>query len=136
MISEMLSRYSGGNNQGKTVANAKVSATSADTVAKKDKVAAPKITPGQCPRCGDAHGLPECPVYKDMSASDRRRFNKNQGLCFRCLKHGHMMKTCESTTIKCDKCDTAHHPLVHPEPNVANAAKDGANGAPAEEKAA
>ena len=41
-----------------------------------------------------------------------------------------------STTIKCDECDTAHHLLVHPEPNVANAAKDGTNGTPAEEKAA
>ena len=53
-----------------------------------------------------------------MSASDRRKFNKNLGVCFKCLEVGHMSKAC-SWTINCDKCDIAHHPLAHPEPNPA-----------------
>ena len=120
MFSEMMSRYTKGGNQGKSTANAKVSATSANAVTKKEGPPAPtkKATPGNCPRCDADHKLKDCPIYRELTPSDRRRFNKNQGLCFQCLEHGHMARTCESG-IKCDKCELRHHPLVHPAPNGA-----------------
>ena len=116
IFSEMISRYSDGAHQGKPVANAKVSATSANAAAKKDGATAakPKVTPGQCLRCGAMHKLDDCPIYRELSTTERRKFNKNEGLCYRCLLHGHLAKACTST-ISCDKCDDAHHPLTHPE---------------------
>ena len=114
----MLSGYNRNANQNKPAASAKVSATSVNAAAKKDSTPGPKTAPGQCHRCGDKHGLADCPIYRDMSASDRRKFNKNLGICFKCLEAGHLAKTC-SSTIKCDRCDDAHHPLAHPEPNPA-----------------
>ena len=116
LVSEMLSRYSGNSNQNKTSANAKVSATSANMATKKEGTTAPskKTAPGQCLRCDAMHKLEECTVYREMSSADRRKFNKNQGLCFRCLEAGHLMKTCTSAIV-CDKCEIPHHPLTHPD---------------------
>ena len=137
IFSDMMSRYSSSGSQSKTVANAKVSVTSAGAVTKKEGPPAPakKTAPGNCPRCDAAHKLADCPIYREMTSSDRRRFNKNQGICWRCLIPGHMSKTCEST-IKCDKCEIAHHPLAHPEPSSAKPAGGEAKGAPTEAAAA
>ena len=119
-ISNMLSGYNRSAGQGKSSATAKVSATSASAAGKKEGVMAPKpkTAPGHCPRCDATHKLVDCPIYRELQPSERRKFNKNQGLCFKCLEHGHLAKTCTSA-IRCDKCDLAHHPLVHPEPNDA-----------------
>ena len=116
LVSEMLSRYNSSSYQNKTSANAKVSATSANMATKKEGTTAPskKTAPGQCLRCDAMHKLEECTVYREMSSADRRKFNKNQGLCFRCLEAGHLMKNCTSAIV-CDKCDIPHHPLTHPD---------------------
>ena len=124
-ISEMLSGYHRNNNQNKPAASAKISATTANAAAKKDAMPTPasKTTPGLCPRCDAKHGLADCPTYREMNASDRRKFNKNLGICFRCLEGGHLAKACPST-ITCDKCNGFHHPLAHPEPNPAGKQSD------------
>ena len=135
IISEMMSRYNDGANQNKPVANAKVSATSVNTAAKREGSSAPtpKTAPGNCPRCDAAHKLDECPVFRELNSTDRRKFTKNQNLCFRCLQSGHMAKACEST-ISCDKCDIPHHPLTHPTPGGNRQLNNDAAGAPTEEK--
>ena len=117
-ISDMLSGYNRYAGQGKSSATAKVSATWASAAGKKEGMMAPapKTAPGHCPRCNATHKLVDCPIYRELHPSERRKFNKNQGLCFKCLEHGHMSRACTST-IRCDRCDLAHHPLVHPEPN-------------------
>ena len=124
-ISEMLSGYHRNNNQNKPAASAKISATTANAAAKKDAMPTPasKTTPGLCPRCDAKHGLADCPTYREMNASDCRKFNKNLGICFRCLEGGHLAKACPST-ITCDKCNGFHHPLAHPEPNPAGKQTD------------
>ena len=124
-ISEMLSGYHRSNNQNKPAASAKISATTANAAAKKDTMPTPvpKTAPGLCPRCDGKHGLASCPTYCEMNASDRRKFNKNLGICFRCLEGGHLAKACPST-ITCDKCNGFHHPLAHPEPNPAGKQPD------------
>ena len=125
----MLSRYNSSANQNKPSTNAKVSATSANMATKKEDMTTPtvKTAPGHCPRCDATHKLEECAIYRELSTADRRKFNKNQNLCFRCLEPGYPMKLCKST-ISCNKCDIPHHPLTYP---------DGGGGKqPNEEKAA
>ena len=119
-ISEMISRYSGGTSHNKPAANAKISATTANQTAKKEGSAAPTKKPatGNCPRCDATHKLDACPIFSELTSPDRRRFMKNQGLCFRCMSSGHTAKACESG-IKCDKCDIPHHPMLHPAPGEA-----------------
>ena len=116
-ISEMISRYSGGMSHNKPAANAKISATTANQTAKKEGSSAPTKKPatGNCPRCDATHKLDACPIFSELTSPDRRRFMKNQGLCFRCMSSGHMAKTCDSG-IKCDKCEIPHHPMLHPAP--------------------
>ena len=136
VFSEMISRYCDGTNQGKPVANAKVSATSAAAAAKKGSTpATTKTTPGHCPRCDAAHKLDECAIFKELTATDRRKFTKNQNLCFKCLQPGHMARECTST-ISCDKCDITHHPLTHPAPAGSQEIKKDAAGEATDAKTA
>ena len=123
-FSEMLSRYSDTPNQNKSVANAKVSSTAIGAAAKKDGTSAPrKAASGNCPRCDASHKLEDCEIFRALDTATRRKFCKNQGLCYRCLSPGHMAARCAST-IKCSECDTPHHPLLHSTDNGGKAPKE------------
>ena len=132
-ISEMLSRYSGGSSYNKPTANAKVSTTTANPAAKKESSSAPTKKPatGNCPRCDAGHKLDACSIFSEMTSPDRRKFMKNQGLCFRCMSSGHMAKACDSG-IKCDQCDIPHHPMLHPAPGETKQPNSEAAGAKTE----
>ena len=132
-ISEMLSRYSGGSSYNKPTANAKVSTTTANPAAKKESSSAPTKKPatGNCPRCDAGHKLDACSIFSEMTSPDRRKFMKNQGLCFRCMSSGHMAKACDSG-IKCDQCDIPHHPMLHPTPGETKQPNSEAAGAKTE----
>ena len=67
----------------------------------------PKRTVTKCPLCHRDHALERCLDFKKKRLEDRIEFIKAKGLCFGCLKSGHLSITCQSR-LSCDECDKLH----------------------------
>ena len=78
----------------------------------------PNHTP-KCHFCGQAHWSDECPSYTTVEA----RKDKVKGVCFVCLKLGHMMKNCK-VKRPCFHCKKSgrHHRSLCPEKFAAHSA--------------
>ena len=59
-----------------------------------------------CGFCGGPHLAGKCPSMDSLLASDRHQRIKAAGLCFLCLKGGHMARSCR---IRCSVCHGRHH---------------------------
>ncbi|TRY75400.1 hypothetical protein TCAL_14537 [Tigriopus californicus] len=70
------------------------------------------LEPQQCILCSKDHSLVECRDFKIMSYDQRMDFTLKSGLCFGCLKPGHMFRRCRMKK-RCSKCNRSHHPLLH-----------------------
>lgn len=70
-----------------------------------------KIKP--CPYCLDQpHTIEVCPRFKGLSSKEKVDFVKRKGLCFGCLKGGHLSKECRSKST-CQECRGRHPTLLH-----------------------
>ena len=65
-----------------------------------------------CPLCDKTHALDKCHEFKKKKLEDRREFIKAKGLCFGCLKSGHLSVSCQSR-LTCEECNTPHPTLLH-----------------------
>jgi len=65
-----------------------------------------------CPICEMPHPLATCPTFLASSTDDRATLCRNKNLCFKCLKAGHMARTCFSK-VRCGDCDGIHHTALH-----------------------
>lgn len=64
-----------------------------------------------CMYCkGEQHNL--CRKLKSKPHKDKIDFLKNKGLCFACLKHGHMSSSCKDK-LQCQECSRLHPTLLH-----------------------
>lgn len=72
----------------------------------------PKRTVTKCPLCHRDHALEGCHDFKKKRLEDRIEFIKAKGLCFGCLKSGHLSISCQSR-LSCDECDKLHPTLLH-----------------------
>lgn len=72
----------------------------------------------QCPLCKKGHGLEECKSYLDKEVKHRVEFIRSSGLCFGCLRKGHLSKNCKKR-LKCETCGKSHPTSIH-DPNVKN----------------
>ncbi|XP_071948741.1 uncharacterized protein [Antedon mediterranea] len=59
------------------------------------------------------HQTQDCKGFKAMSMQERIEVIKQKRVCFRCLKHGHQVKTCKLGNCGKDGCSRKHHPLIH-----------------------
>lgn len=64
-----------------------------------------------CTICKGLHGIFGCKKFTEMSTWDRNQTVKTSKLCRNCLKHSETDK-CISKS-RCQKCDKAHHTLLH-----------------------
>ena len=56
-----------------------------------------------CICCNEFHRLWKCSLFKSKTTTDRRKYAKNQSLCFNCLLVGHHASSC-IVKITCRRC--------------------------------
>ncbi|KAL7841314.1 hypothetical protein SRHO_G00250050 [Serrasalmus rhombeus] len=61
---------------------------------------------------GDHHSFSVCKGFKKKPHKEKIEFLKGKGLCFACLKHGHMSNTC-TEKAQCQECARPHPTLLH-----------------------
>lgn len=55
--------------------------------------------------------MPKCPKLNKMSHLEKIEFLKEKGVCFGCLKFGHISR--EWCPLRCEKCQLQHPTLLH-----------------------
>jgi hypothetical protein len=60
-----------------------------------------------------SHRSWDCPVFKGLGPAERMTMANDKRMCLRCLIPGHGIKKCRNTTVKCEKCQRRHNPLLH-----------------------
>ena len=66
----------------------------------------------QCVLCEKNHSLEKCSTFKGKSLDERRNFIISKGLCFGCLKSGHLSVSCQSR-LTCEECGKLHPTPMH-----------------------
>ncbi|CAL8138428.1 unnamed protein product [Orchesella dallaii] len=66
-----------------------------------------------CKVCnGREHPLYQCHSFINMKIDDRISTIKKIGNCLNCLRHGHILRQCSSSST-CRKCGKQHHTMLH-----------------------
>lgn len=65
-----------------------------------------------CLCCKQSHVMLKCPRLNKMSHVEKIDFLKAKGLCFGCLKYGHISRECRRR-LTCDECQLKHPTLLH-----------------------
>ena len=78
----------------------------------------PQRTVTKCRFCEKNHALGSCQEFKKKKVEDRVEFIKIKGLCFGCLKPGHLSISCQSR-LTCEECGKLH-PTFCMSPNQPN----------------
>lgn len=58
------------------------------------------------------HDVGFCNSFKTKDHKDKVKFVKDKGLCFGCLKHGHMKRSCTGQ-LTCKVCQKGHPTILH-----------------------
>ena len=69
-----------------------------------------------CPCCGQSHLLIACNKFFNLINVDERfEVIRKNGLCFRCLRFGHIGRYCTLERVTCgvDNSKGVHHRLLH-----------------------
>lgn len=66
----------------------------------------------RCEFCADNHFTFKCPIFNELSVSQRIAKVKEKNVCFNCLRRGHRVSDCSSKK-SCLKCNRRHHSLLH-----------------------
>lgn len=86
---------------------------SAKQVASKTRTVPMDSSSKPCVYCkGEQHNLQICRKLKDKPHKDKIEFLRSIGLCFACLKHGHMSSSCKDK-LHCQECSRLHPTLLH-----------------------
>merc|ERR1712015_466137 len=75
-----------------------------------------------CVLCDKSHRLSECATFVAFSPDERATVCRNNNLCFRCLRSGHVARACTSKK-QCLVCGKPHHAALHgstPPPSTLN----------------
>lgn len=74
--------------------------------------ARPPASETACDFCGGPHGNFQCSTLTSLSTSQRREKVRVAGLCFNCLRKGHLASGCPSSKT-CRTCEARHNTLLH-----------------------
>ena len=74
-----------------------------------------KINPKLCALCSKPHDLNECDEFMKKPLDDRKDFVREKGLCFGCLRPGHISSKCYER-LTCKRCEKKHPSVLH-DPN-------------------
>ncbi|KYN22286.1 hypothetical protein ALC57_05322 [Trachymyrmex cornetzi] len=86
--------------------------TTQDNTSKKvEKRVALAVTTQACPICQEKHHISNCEEFLKRSVQDRKAEVRKKQLCINCLRAGHYIKECRSSS--CRKCFKAHNTLLH-----------------------
>ena len=66
----------------------------------------------KCIYCKENHELDTCSKFKDIRLTERNSFIKTKGLCWGCLKWGHIRKNCKRRKT-CTECKRVHPTCLH-----------------------
>lgn len=77
-----------------------------------------------CTFCNGAHSLDMCLSITILPLKDRYAFLKTNGLCFACLRYGHVKTNCRQR-MTCAHCKKYHPSILHVDPRQ----NEGTNGA-------
>jgi hypothetical protein len=66
----------------------------------------------KCIYCKENHELDTCSKFKDIRLTERKSFIKIKGLCWGCLKWGHIRKNCKRRNT-CTECKRVHPTCLH-----------------------
>lgn len=65
-----------------------------------------------CLFCQGDHTLESCTKIKEKTSQERLDFLKSKGLCFGCLRQGHISQNCKKKTV-CTQCSRKHPDILH-----------------------
>jgi hypothetical protein len=74
---------------------------------------------GQCSCCRQAHKLPDCPKFKNLTHQQQSTIIRRDKLCYHCLEAPHFTRDCKTHEgRKCgiDGCTLYHHRVLHRDP--------------------
>lgn len=69
-------------------------------------------TTNACLCCSKNHTLDQCPQFKDATHGDKVTLIRQKGICFGCLRVGHLSRNCEKR-LTCKICNKEHPSLLH-----------------------
>ena len=70
-------------------------------------------SPTQCVYCGKRyHSIIDCHRFTRKSSNERTEFITKNGLCYGCLKKGHLSRDCPKRSL-CEKCHRHHPSCLH-----------------------
>ena len=75
-------------------------------------VASKDLSSELCLYCGELHLLLRCSELNKISQKEKIEFLKTKGICFGCLKPGHINKQCRGRLV-CDECHLNHPTILH-----------------------
>lgn len=70
-----------------------------------------KFEKRHCTLCKNNHLLYTCPVFLNLSVSERSRFVDERKICRNCLRSGHLLNDC--VFGPCKQCQAKHNSLLH-----------------------
>jgi hypothetical protein len=65
-----------------------------------------------CVKCLKSHHLNDCEDFRRLTLRERQQFVKKSGLCFGCLRAGHLSRNCRNRLI-CKDCKKPHPTSLH-----------------------
>ena len=65
-----------------------------------------------CVKCLKSHHLNDCGDFNRLTLKERQQFVKKSGLCFGCLRVGHLARDCRNRLI-CKECKKSHPTSLH-----------------------
>lgn len=65
-----------------------------------------------CSYCQGKHAMTSCPALSKLPFSQKSDFIKGKGLCFGCLKPGHVKRICRNKAL-CGHCGGRHPTVMH-----------------------
>ncbi|XP_062538341.1 uncharacterized protein LOC134206628 [Armigeres subalbatus] len=72
----------------------------------------PMATEIACDFCGGSHRNYQCSTFTSLPTSQKREKVRSAGLCYNCLRKGHLTRSCSSSK-SCRKCNARHHTILH-----------------------
>jgi len=67
-----------------------------------------------CASCGFSHQLSKCRNFAKKSNEEKIALIRSRGICFLCLRQGHMSNVCpDDGQISCEVCQGRHNTLLH-----------------------